>query len=267
MIDWLSDVEEDDEEHFTAQAFLNYQLHVRGLTLADLRVEPRVVVAFQPFIYAHLVRLAGASESEAWKKLVADRMPLAHGRFAERDLSIALLPVGAPAAVTFLEQLAIGGARSLVAVGAAGSLQEYAPLGAAVLPTSAIREEGTSYHYRPPGVEAVPDAALVTSLRDTCVRRGVIAHEGPAWTTDAPFREMTSKVRRMAAAGVVAVDMEASALYVVGAMRGLRVASLFIVSDELFHPWSPGFFDRSYRESAARLAACALDAVVQAPVD
>ncbi|MGD9892186.1 MAG: phosphorylase, partial [Dehalococcoidia bacterium] len=146
-------------------------------------------------------------------------------------------------------------------------LQEYAPLGAAVLPTSAIREEGTSYHYQRPDIEARPDAALVDALRDACVQRGVIAHEGRIWTTDAPYREMTSKVRRLAAQGVVAVDMEASALYIVGAMRGLRVASLFIVSDELFHPWRPGFYDRSFRDSAMRIAECALDAVVQSPAD
>lgn len=266
MIDWLAGVAEDEEEHFTARAFLNYQLGVRGVTLADLHVEPRVVITFQPFIYAHLVRVTGASESETWKKVLADRLPLSRGRFRDTDVTVALFPVGAPAAVTFLEQLAIGGARSIVAVGSAGSLQEYAPLGAAVLPTSAIREEGTSYHYRPPGIEAVPDADLVAALRDTCAGRGVIAHEGPVWTTDAPFREMTSKVRRMTGEGVVAVDMEASALYIVGTMRGLHVASLFIVSDELFHPWRPGFFDRAYRDCAARIAECALDAVVQAPI-
>jgi uridine phosphorylase len=83
--------------------------------------------------------------------------------------------------------MVIGGARSIVAVGSAGSLLEHAPLGAAVLPTSAIREEGTSYHYRQPDVEALPDAALVDTLRDACVRHGVIAHEGRVWTTDAPL--------------------------------------------------------------------------------
>ncbi|MGE0543146.1 MAG: nucleoside phosphorylase [Dehalococcoidia bacterium] len=267
MIDWLEDVAEDDEEHFTAHAFLNYQLQARGLTLADLDVGPRLVVTFQPFIYAHLLRLTGASESEAWKKLRSDRPPLARGRFRDTDVAVIRFPVGAPAAIASLEEMVIGGARSIVAVGSAGSLQEYAPLGAAVLPTSAIREEGTSYHYQRPDIEARPDAALVDALRDACVQRGVIAHEGRIWTTDAPYREMTSKVRRLAAQGVVAVDMEASALYIVGAMRGLRVASLFIVSDELFHPWRPGFYDRSFRDSAMRIAECALDAVVQSPAD
>lgn len=264
MTDWLTGVAEDDAEHFTAQAMVNYTLASRGLTLAELHVAPRVVLAFQSYVYAHLVKQTDATESAAWGA-INRQFPLARGRYDDQDVSIVLAPVGAPAATMFLEVLAIGGARSVVAVGSAGSLQEFAPLGAAVLPIRAVREEGTSYHYRPPGIEAVPDATLTAGLRDACARRGVIAHEGPVWTTDAPFREMTSKVRRMAAAGVIAVDMEASALYIVGAMRGLRVASLFIVSDELFHPWRPGFFDRAYRESAARLAGCALDALIRTP--
>lgn len=259
-MDWLTDVVEDDAEHFTAAAFLTYQLSARGLTLAELGVAPTVIVAFQPYIYQHLVDQCGATESPAWSKL--NRFPLASGAYAGQPLSVAQLPVGAPAAVMYLETLAIGGARSVIAVGAAGSLSAAAPIASAILPTSAIREEGTSYHYAPPGLPALPDAALVGALRRACASRSVTAHEGPVWTTDAPFRELTNRVRRHAAAGVLAVDMEASALFIVGARRGLRVASLFVVSDELFHPWAPAFFDADYRAAADTLAECALAAAV-----
>ena len=260
-MDWLADIPENDAEHFTASAFVNYMLNSRGLTLADVGVRPTVIVTFQPYIYQHLVRVTQAEEPPVWGQL--NRLPLAHGRFGGREVSINQLPVGAPAAVINLEVLAVGGARDVMAVGAAGSLQEYAPIGAAVLPTSALREEGTSYHYRPPDVPATPDPELVAALRAACGERGLIAHEGPIWTTDAPFRELTSKVRRMAANGIIAVDMEASALYIVGAVRGMRVASLFVVSDELFHPWAPGFFNRTYRNAANTIAECALAAAVR----
>jgi uridine phosphorylase len=260
--DWLAGVEENDEEHFTAQALLNYQLNARGLTLDDLRVQPRLLITFQPHIYRHALAVTSAAENEHWNRL-HNHLLLAHGRYRDTPVSIARLPVGAPAAVMTLESLVIGGARAAIAVGSAGSLQEEAPLGAAVLPTAAIREEGTSYHYRPPGEPALPDASAVTALRDACAAHGVIPHEGAVWTTDAPFRELTSKVRRLAAEGVVAVDMEASALFVVGATRGLRVGSLFIISDELFHPWNPGFFDRSYRDASARITESALDALAR----
>jgi len=259
-MNWLADVPEDDEEHFTARAFLNYTLGSRGLTMADLAVAPVVLATFQPHVYAHLSRALGAEEHDLWRRL--RRLPLAHGAHDGRPLSVVMLPVGAPAAVMYLEEMAIGGAHTVVAVGSAGSLQEHIPLGAAVLPERAIREEGTSYHYRPPEFEAQPDQSVLSALRDACRARGIIPHEGPVWTTDAVFRELTSKVRRMAAAGILAVDMEASALFTVGAVRGVRVASLFFISDELFHPWAPGFFDRRYREASVAVAECALAAAV-----
>lgn len=265
MNDWLAGVDENDEEHFTAQALLNYQLGARGLTPDDLRVEPRLLITFQSHIYRHALAATGAAENQHWNRL-HNYLFLAHGRYREMPVSIARVPVGAPAAVITLESLIIGGARAAIAVGSAGSLQEYAPLGAAVLPTAAIREEGTSYHYRPPGEPALPDAAAVTALRDACTAHGVLPHEGVVWTTDAPFRELTSKVRRLATEGVVAVDMEASALFIVGAARRLRIASLFIVSDELFHPWNPGFFDRSYRDASVRITESALEALVRIEV-
>lgn len=260
-MDWLTGVTESDAEHFTAQAFMTYQMQSRGIVRAEFVVDATVVAVFQPYIYGHLVKETGAEESAHWAKV--NRLPLARGRYEGRDVSIAYLPVGAPAAVMYLEALAVLGARNVIAVGAAGSLQEYAPTGSAVLPVSAVREEGTSYHYQPSEVAAVPDAEALVALRTACAEGGVVPHEGPAWTTDAPFRELTSKVRRHAAAGVVAVDMEASALFIVGATRGVRVGSLFVVSDELFHPWAPAFFDRAYRQSANRIAECALTAAVR----
>lgn len=260
-MDWLPDSAESDAEHFTAQAFLAYQLQSRGITAADLGVRGAVVVAFQPYIYTTLVRVAGAVQSEAWDRI--NRLPIAHGAHHGVPVSIAQLPVGAPAAVMYLESLIVGGATTIIAVGAAGSLTDRAPIGAAVIPTDALREEGTSFHYQPAAAMARPDPAALAAVRGACAVGGVAAIEGRVWTTDAPYRELTSKVERYARAGVVAVDMEASALFIVAAMRGVRLASLFVVSDELFHPWTPAFFDRSYRVAADRIAGCALEAATR----
>lgn len=263
-MNWLADVPEDDAEHFTAQAAMNYFLSVAGRTLDDVAVSPAIVITWQQVIFHHLVSRTGAENADSWMEL--NRCTLAHGRMDGRDVTIVLMPIGAPQSVTILEYLAIGGARTVVAVGAAGSLQDYAPIGAAVVPVRAIREEGTSYHYAPPETPALPDAGLVAELQAACREAGMIPHSGPVWTTDAPFRELTSKVRRFAADGVVAVDMEASALYVVGAQKGVRIASLLVVSDELFHPWTPAFRDRGYRLAARRIADVALKvALAHAP--
>ena len=104
---WLDGAAEDDAEHFTAHAFLNYALGSRGLTFADLAVRSTVVATFQPYLYTHLVMATKAEEAEAWGQL--HRFPLAHGAYQGHDISIASMPVGAPPAVMYLEMLAAGG--------------------------------------------------------------------------------------------------------------------------------------------------------------
>lgn len=250
------DTDHRDEEHFTAQAALQYFLTSRNLSLADLIVNPVVIAAFQPRTYRHLLDLTDARPAAHWVE--PERVPLAHGTAGGPPVSIILLPIGAPWAVLICEELIAVGARAIIATGAAGSLQEYAPVGSLVVPTAAIREEGTSYHYAPPETEAAPDAALADALAQGCRVRGVEPALGVNWTTDAPFREMRGKVTRFAARGVVSVDMEAAAMFILGRLRTVEVASLFIISDELFHPWKPAFSDPTYLRRMALAAEVAV---------
>lgn len=243
MWQW-NETEQGGQPHFTAEAALHYFLGSRGLTLDDLRVHPVVVAAFQPFTHRLIVKQTGAVPATPWVE--PQRAPLSHGAVDGVPISVILLPVGAPWTVLLCEELIAAGARAIVAVGAAGSLQASAPIGSLVVPTAAIREEGTSYHYAPAGAEAMPSPRLAEALAGACRERGIEPARGVNWTTDAPFREMGPKVERFRAAGVISVDMEASAMFVLGAVRGVAVASLFIVSDELFHPWRPAFSSQEY---------------------
>ena len=175
------DTDFDAEEHITAQAALTYFLSSRGLTLSDLSVHPVVLAAFQPRLYRHLLRLTGAIPAPVWVE--PERAPLAHGVADGRPLSVILLPIGAPWAVLICEQLIAAGARAIIAAGAAGSLQPSAPIGTLVVPDRAIREEGTSYHYAPPEVEARPHPELADALVARCRARGVEPLRGLNWTT------------------------------------------------------------------------------------
>jgi uridine phosphorylase len=250
------DADHTDEVHFTAGAFLHYYLTSRGLSQSDLAANPVVLAAFQPALHRTLVALTGAKPATHW--LEPRRFPLAHGTAGGQPVSVILLPVGAPWAVMICEELIEIGAKTIIAAGAAGSLQDTAPVGSLVVPTRAIREEGTSYHYAPPEREAVPSSDLAGALAAGCRERGIEPLTGVNWSTDAPFREMRRKVERFAARGVLSVDMEASAMFVLGAVRGVEVASLFIVSDELFHPWRPAFFDEGYAQRVALAAEVAV---------
>jgi purine-nucleoside phosphorylase len=95
---------------------------------------------------------------------------------------------------------------------------------------------------------------LMRYLADALSRKGCSFHQGKVWTTDAIFRETEDKVLAYAREGILAVDMEISALFTVGLFRGVHVAGLLAVSDELGSlRWRPGFSTLAFRQ--ARISA------------
>lgn len=146
--------------------------------------------------------------------------------------------VGAPLAAGMLEEVIALGCRKFIACGGAGVLDSAIPAGRVVLPVAAVRDEGTSYHYIPPGREVGPHPEALEALRRTLEARGVPFLEGKTWTTDAFFRETPSKVRRRRAEGCLTVEMEASALFAVARFRGVPLAFLLYAGDDVGgHEW------------------------------
>ncbi len=104
--------------------------------------------------------------------------------------------VGAPIAAAFLEEVIAAGGRSFVAVGGAGALLPDLVLGHPVVVQSAVRDEGTSFHYAPPGRVIDADPAGVTVLQETLEAAGVEQVTGRTWTTDAFYREPRTRIAR-----------------------------------------------------------------------
>ncbi|MHA6792091.1 nucleoside phosphorylase [Pseudonocardia bannensis] len=175
-----------------------------------------------------------------------------------RRLAVVQPGVGAPLSVMFLEELIAMGARKLVAVGGAGTLVPELVLGHAVVVESAVRDEGTSFHYLPPTrtIEADPHGVdvLTRTLDDAAVPYVV----GRSWTTDAVYRETRARVDRRRAEGCLVVEMEASAFIAVARYRGVRFAQLLLAADSLageaweHRGWTTA---RQAREGLFRLAA------------
>ena len=141
--------------------------------------------------------------------------------------------VGAPLAAGFLEEAIARGCRSFVACGGAGALVPELTLGHVVVPTSAIRDEGTSYHYLPPGRSVAPSPAAVQAIRETLEDRGVPFVTGPTWTTDALYRETRDRMRRRTEEGCLTVEMEAAGLFAVAAFRGVTLGEILYAGDDL----------------------------------
>ena len=185
---------------------------------------------------------------------------------ADCTITIAGPILGAPQAVLVLERLIALGSKAIVVFGWCGSLQSDLKIGDWVLPTSAHSEEGTSPHYPMDSAQYAPDAELVARLEDYFVQTGFSVRAGPVWTTDAPLRETASKVHAYGKDGVLAVEMEMSALFHVAAFRKVRLVGLLAVSDELFTlKWRPGFSSTRFTNSCRRATNALLDFCVSLP--
>jgi len=145
--------------------------------------------------------------------------------------------VGASFAVLLAEELFVSGCRFLISVTSAGQI--VAPPEHDGVPPyfvmidRALRDEGTSYHYLPPADFADADQGLVAAAMDALRGIGLPVYQGAAWTTDAPFRETEGAIERARARNILAVEMEAAALYAFARARHKPVLCLAHVTNQM----------------------------------
>jgi uridine phosphorylase len=143
--------------------------------------------------------------------------------------------IGGPYAVLIAEQLQAAGAKIIIGLTSAGRLASDLPLPCLVVATSAIRDEGTSYHYLPPGREVVCPTAITSFLERELPATGWTTRAGRVWTTDAPYRETAAQLEGWAGAGALAVEMQAASLFAFGIARHASVACIARVSNAIDH--------------------------------
>ena len=97
-------------------------------------------------------------------------------------------------------------------MGSCGVLDQSIQADKIIIPSSALRDEGTSYHYAPASDEVSYDETLLLTMENALNKSGIEHIRTKAWTTDAFYRETAAKVKRRLEAGAKVVDMEASAI-------------------------------------------------------
>jgi uridine phosphorylase len=179
--------------------------------------------------------IAGRGDATKVEELVAahGRHPIWEIEHRNKRLGVLHPGVGAPLAAAFLEEAIALGARTIVAVGGAGALVPDLVLGHAVVVDSAVRDEGTSFHYLPPSRVVDADPSGVAALQRTLTGAEVPFVTGRTWTTDGLYRETRERVRRRVAEGCVTVEMEAAAFMAVARYRRVRFAQLLYAGDSL----------------------------------
>ncbi|MCX6138653.1 MAG: nucleoside phosphorylase [Ignavibacteriales bacterium] len=238
------------EEVFTPQIFLEKYLRRRNISVEEIGVAPRVVLSWGYGIIRSLAAQTGAEIPEHW--MYGKLYPMYTGKIGGVSVSFVEMPVGAAGTVMVMEELIACGARTFIGLGWAGSLQPDLSIGSLVIPTSCIREEGTSFHYLDDSHALHPDLRLQQRLIESAITEGASATPGPLWTTDAPYRELRSKVERYRGNGVLGVDMETSAMYAIGLFRKVAVCNLMVVSDMLGAEWHEGFASEALEQANKR---------------
>ncbi|WP_018262325.1 nucleoside phosphorylase [Methylobacterium sp. WSM2598] len=150
-----------------------------------------------------------------------------------RAFGIVGCAVGAPYAVLVAEQMFASGCRLLISITSSGQITALRPPPYFILIERALRDEGTSYHYLPAGDFAQADPALVASVGAGLAEVGEPIERGATWTTDAPYRETAEAIAAARAAGLLAVEMEAAALYAFAAARRRAVLCFAHVTNRM----------------------------------
>jgi len=140
--------------------------------------------------------------------------------------------VGAPLACGLLEDAIASGCRKFVACGGAGALVPELALGHVLVPTAAIRDEGTSYHYLPAAREVQVDPRLVEVAVRVLEERQIPYTTGKSWTTDAPYRETRAKIASRRDEGCISVEMELAAFLAVAQHRRVDFVQYLYAGDD-----------------------------------
>jgi uridine phosphorylase len=236
----------DQPSAFTAKNLIDDVRRKRQISSGI--VPPLCILEFDGDITDWLVRDGIANSFEPWACF--------HTSMFAMDLEgvacgIIARTIGGPYAVLIAEQLQAAGAKLIIGLTSAGRVSPDLPLPCLVVATSAIRDEGTSYHYLPPGAEVACKSPVVPFLERELIATGWAVRSGKVWTTDAPYRETKAQLTKWTREGVLAVEMQAASLFAFGAARHASVASVAMVSNAVDHAGAQ--FDTGSQDDGLRV--------------
>jgi uridine phosphorylase len=243
----LDNKHQDAPSVFEPTALLREARRQKGL--ATVNVPPICILDPDGDIVRHLKTSGKAKRFDAWPCYHTElySFPL-----AGQTSGIIACAVGAPFAVLVAEELFACGCRTLISLTSAGQIALVGNPPFFVVIDRALRDEGTSYHYAAPDAFAEADPQIVATAMLALKSAGLRAYVGPSWTTDAPFRETAVAVAAARAKGVLAVEMEAAALYTFARVRSKAILCLAHVTNRM------GLADQDFEKGEAEGTADAL---------
>lgn len=153
-------------------------------------------------------------------------------KYQGQELTFVQALVGGAGAVEIMEYLIAGGAKKIIAAGCCGALEDDKE-GDFFIPTTALRQEGVSYQYLPPGREVELCEEAVIAIEKALKKEGLSYRRCKTWTTDGLFRETKDMVLYRKSEGCSVVEMECASLASCAKMRGVVFGQLLFTADSL----------------------------------
>jgi len=161
------------------------------------------------------------------------KLPVYELDYKGEKIALIQAGVGAPVAAGQIEELTAMGCKKYIACGSCGVLEKDIAVGHLIIPESAIRDEGTSYHYVPPGREITANSRVVKIIEKTLREQNVPFIKGKTWTTDAFYRETPAKIQQRKREGCLTVEMETAAYIAVSQYNNVDFGQILYAGDNL----------------------------------
>jgi uridine phosphorylase len=249
----------DDESVCKPSDAIRYIARSRRVPIESLKIPQHLILTYQRNTFDCAKRL---TKGDCIEWLYGESQPFCVGHFNRLEVGVGRFWIGAPATAFTLEEAIACGARTVFEVGVSGGIQSHLQPSDIVIITKAIRDEGTSHHYLPPRVEVESDTVLRDKLIQHLNKKRVRHFVGPVWSTDGPYRETRGKLRKFRDSGVMAVDMETSAVFAVAKYRKVRAASAQVISDVLTeNGWELAFGHQSVAQRTETLLRNVLEVI------
>lgn len=156
------------------------------------------------------------------------------GGYRGLDVSVQSTGMGCPSLAIVVEELVRLGAKRLVRIGTCGAISPDVSPGDLVVATASVANEGTTRQYLGgDGYAPAADFELTSALHAAARRTGRRTHTGLIRTDDAFYAVAPEDVPDMAARGILAVEMEASALFTLAALRGVKAGCILVASNNI----------------------------------
>lgn len=201
---------------------------------------PDVTIAcFSEALFSKVLSLLGG-EIICYSHSATGRQPIYAVIYQNRRFAFFLANVGEPKCIMDYEDILAMGSKCLILFGNCGVLDRSIEDCGIIIPTKAIRDEGCSYHYAPPGDTIDVNHKYVDLFKAVLEERGYSYVEGITWTTDAVYRETREKVNRRKSQGAICVEMECAGMQALCDFRNTEFFQFFYAGDNLDHStWEP----------------------------